>query len=234
MPLFAQAESWRLEPVTDVSGSSECGALEEEFPGAAITSCDQGMLIAGGLDAQGNPMKRVMIMDSEGMQISLPDLPVPLAYAGAAMWSNAYCIAGGVSNPSRHRFNYEVYLLSVTNHAAGWRSALQIHAPGRISPTLFMMKDEMVLAGGWMATLDSEKNPIYLPLGSLWKILPRDVAGPLLDEGRPLGNCRVRVKGGNEAVLYGRPNVSEVSTYDDIWRRNFDVKGKALRLIRTP
>ena len=98
--LTAHAETWRTEPVTDVSGSSASLALEKRFPAAAIARCDQGTLIAGGLDEEGKPLKRVMIIGDDGGEITLPDLPVPLAYAGAAMWTNGYCVAGGYPIPA--------------------------------------------------------------------------------------------------------------------------------------
>lgn len=125
---------------------SKVGDLPEPVAYAAFGPCKEGLVIAGGVNAEGH-LAAVRVITPEGKVSNRRPLPVTLAYAACATDEGRLLVIGGQSTPTSTEANPFFGMLNLRDPAPSWEVRPWL-ANGRILATAGVVDGKLVLAGG--------------------------------------------------------------------------------------
>jgi hypothetical protein len=125
---------------------TKVGDLPEPVAYAAFGPCKEGLVIAGGVNAEGH-LAAVRVITPEGRVSSRRPLPTTLAYAACATDGDRLVVIGGQSTPTATSAEPFFGLLDLSEPDARWLAKPWL-ANGRILGTAGVLDGKLVLAGG--------------------------------------------------------------------------------------
>lgn len=144
--------------------------LERSLPFAlahgATVSLPSGVLLIGGSEPGGHQNKCWWLRASGGdVRVEpAPDLPVPLAYCGAARVGRIAYVFGGQNSPAATRAESVLYSLDHELPGASWKAERAFPGAGRIYAAVASAGGKLFVAGGasLSATADGKPQRTYL------------------------------------------------------------------------
>lgn len=138
-------------------------------------SHERGLLLIGGSDPSGH-RRKCWWLRSNGREARLdeaPELPVPLAYCGAARVDETAYVFGGQSSPGSTHAERSLYSLDLRRPGAGWRAEREFPGAGRIYAAVASAGGLLYVAGGasLSARPDGKSQRTYLR--DAWAYHPR-------------------------------------------------------------
>ena len=111
-------------------------------------------VIAGGVNANGSLSDKVNFMTEDNGRFvfnALPDLPVPLAGAGAAFFDGKIYVFGGAESLDPMKINEKVYSLDILDPKSGWQAdpAAPAGTEGKFLPRLMVQNNILTIFGGF-------------------------------------------------------------------------------------
>lgn len=184
------------------------------FASAATTDA---IYFAGGVDAT-HCLREAWELRAEGEKLALrtlPDLPLPLGYAAAAILGSRLYVAGGITTPTSKEPSVEVWSLDLAaSDSAGsraWRREPDLPAPGVFVAAAASDGKHVYFIGGigFTSAPESRATPSarvfrLTPGASKWERLP-DLPGPRVGPASPcpVVDGRLFVIGGYAEVFPG-------------------------------
>ncbi len=179
----------------------------------ATVSHPRGMLLIGGSDPSGH-QKRCWWLRAKGGSLRVepaPELPVPLAYCGAALVGETAYVFGGQSSPAATRAESVLYSVNPGQQGASWKAERAFPGAGRIYAAVASAGGKLYVAGGASLSANADGKPQRTYLRDAWCYEPhlgwRALPGlPLLSCAAPsLGvGDRFAVFGGSDGSLDAR------------------------------
>ena len=148
-------------------------ALPEPLAWAATVAQEDGILVAGGLRAEGisSRVSRWRLMEGRWQSEELPPLPAPMMLCGAQVMDDTLYLAGGMGPGGA---NADLLKLDLSQPERGWeRMPMMVAGSNWMEPLLEVRKDEkairncLVLAGGWRREITAPNGwrPVTTGLG---------------------------------------------------------------------
>jgi solute:Na+ symporter, SSS family len=174
------------------------------------------LLCAGGM-VDGLPTRRAGKLIVNGDQLSmenLPDLPMPLAGAGAAVIGGKLLVFGGLSSIDPPMLENTLWTLDLNQAGAQWNREAPLPGPGRAFAAVTSQYDALCVFGGLVAGDDGEPaatreawlfrlKPPEASLDAGWKRVT-DLARPsVAGTAFPVGSAAVVLAGGSESAPSG-------------------------------
>jgi len=209
---------------------SKIGDLPEPVAYAAFGPCKEGLVIAGGVNAEGH-LAAVRVITPDGRVSSRRPLPMPLAYAACAMDNERLFVIGGQTTPTATSAEPFFGLLDLNDSDARWVTRPWL-ANGRILSTAGVLDGELVLAGGCSLKAGPDGKPFrtYLSDTRVFDLASKatdwdsaSVAGPQLPfpvaaacgPAVALGD-RLILVGADDGSHYGKPPANHPGQRGDI------------------
>jgi solute:Na+ symporter, SSS family len=117
--------------------------------GAAVKHGDE-IIIAGGL-VNGTPSSKVHAYRWEGSRLisrELPQLPLPLVGAGAAMLDEKLHVVGGMNSLSSTSASRQVLVLDLASPSPSWQELSELPGEGKVLPMVTGQYDLLEVFGG--------------------------------------------------------------------------------------
>ncbi len=165
---------------------------------AAIARYNQGLVVIGGRDGQSLSGKALLMDLSKGLPVvqELPDLPIPIAGAAAAVVGDTLYVFGGLSSLQPQKYSRGFWMLDLSNPTA-WREGPPFPAVERAFSASTDQYGMLCVFGG-----TSEKGPLFetwvfrpVPLegtkSSGWKRLSDLPAGFVPGAAVPIGQAQL-------------------------------------------
>jgi solute:Na+ symporter, SSS family len=180
---------------------------------AALAQDEAGFICAGGLGERVPvaTVRRYTVKNGQLAEEKLPDLPVPLAGAGAAVLKGTLYVVGGVTGSfDAVQAEAGAYRLDLKKPEAGWKTLPPLPGVGKVRPTVVSQYGVVQVFGGYVAGpggwVASPEVRIFRPLpleGTMksgWsegQPMPVALAG---GSAVPVGQAQTLVAGGAEGA----------------------------------
>ncbi len=141
----------------------------------ASVSHRRGVLLIGGSNPEGHS-RRCAWLGSNGQSISVveaPDLPLPLAYCGAARVQETAYVFGGQISPTATRAESALYSLDLQHGGAEWKAERAFPGAGRIYAAVASAGGKLYVAGGASLSAGPDGKPQRTYLRDAWCYEPR-------------------------------------------------------------
>jgi solute:Na+ symporter, SSS family len=128
------------------------GELPSPLAFAAVAQDEGSFICAGGIGPEGVVARVSRYRWDKGQLVgeNLPDLPVPVAGAGAAVLKNVLYVVGGVSGLGAEAAGNGFYTLDLTNPSAGWQALPVLPGEGRVRPAVASQYGVIQVFGGFV------------------------------------------------------------------------------------
>lgn len=164
------------------------GHLPEPLAYGVIVTCDNSMIVVGGMNNDGSYGKvyRVTLVDGKAEVSTLPSMPCSVDnMAGALVGRHLYIAGGAMDGKASNR----VLCLDLDNISAGWKDIKPFPGMVRVQPVAGSMGDNrFCLFGGFAPAANGEEAKlamdgcVYDETTDEWEL----VEGPKDDKGEPL------------------------------------------------
>lgn len=174
------------------------GRLPRPIGYAAFTDMPQGMVIAGGCNANGHLKECMLVTPGPDKQISireLPPLPHPVAYPAFAREGTTLYVIGGQLAPDSTEALVSAYFLNLASSPLQWEKLPDMPGPGRILATGAIHDGKLLIMGGCSLAPDAKGQAERTYLSSVrvldtatrqWSTTPvADIPGPLAAAANP-------------------------------------------------
>lgn len=180
---------------------------------ASATTADAIYLI-GGVNAQGATASSHVLRRHSGKFVieSLPDLPVPLAYAAASIVDKRLYVVGGQNDVASKKASSQTWILDVGDPSAQWKRGADIPGPGVFVPCMGFDGKSIFLFGGMAFGSEDQLIPSkrayrYHRMAGIWERV-QDMPEARVAPATPcpkLADGRLMVIGGYAEVFSGAP-----------------------------
>ena len=164
------------------------GHLPEPLAYGVTVTCDNSMIVVGGMNNDGSYGKvyRVTLVDGKAEVSTLPSMPCSVDnMAGALVGKHLYIAGGAMDGKASNR----VLRLDLDNISAGWKDIKSFPGMVRVQPVAGCMGDNrFCLFGGFAPAANGEEAKlslngcVYDETTDEWEL----VEGPKDDQGEPL------------------------------------------------
>lgn len=135
-PLWAQGSKVYSDTIYSLGGTDETwkrlnARLPEKCGHSAFAASLDAIFLIGGLTADGFSKSCHALRLAEGNVVigKLPDFPMPVCYASAAVIGNRLIVVGGQHSPSDKRASGQTWTLEIGKNGAAWERGADM--PGR-------------------------------------------------------------------------------------------------------
>ncbi|MDX6766594.1 MAG: sodium/solute symporter [Candidatus Methylacidiphilales bacterium] len=211
----ARGEAW-LAPVEGKGGGWRQVGVSDATAFAAVAQEDAGFICAGGLKDRVplSTVRRYTVKNGQLTEEKLPDLPVPLAGAGAAVLKGTLYVVGGVTGSSDAvQAETGFYGLDLKKPESGWKTLAPLPGVGKVRPAVVSQYGVVQVFGGYVAGpggwVASPEVSIFRPvplegtMKSGWsqgQPMPVALAG---GSAVPVGQAQTLLAGGAEGTVVG-------------------------------
>ena len=154
---------------------SEVGLPGPLAYGVSLTHEQYGLLVIGGSRGSNHveTCHALTMKDGRLTVSSLPDLPVPIAYAAGALVGETVFVVGGQVAPDSTTASQRVFALNLSEQEKGWVDVAPIpEAPGRIIPVTGSHAGSFYVFGGCAIAEDETGNTERTYLKDAWRYDP--------------------------------------------------------------
>jgi solute:Na+ symporter, SSS family len=124
--------------------------LETPMAWGASAQVNDSLICIGGFDGQTCSTKviRLQFVNGKLVQTSLPDLPYPCAWSGAAVLGQTIFIVGGTSAPDFGQPRNDVLTIDLSSPSPAWKHLTPLPGPGRVQPIVVGQYNTLEIFGG--------------------------------------------------------------------------------------
>lgn len=190
------------------------GKLPRPLGYAAFVGTSEGMVVAGGCNAEGHlsEVYRIEMYDTELRTEALPDLPRTVAYPAFALLGNKFYVIGGQERPDSTTCLISCYVLDLNNVHAGWKELAPMPG-GRMLAAAAVMDGVIYVMGGCSLQPGEDGQGVrtylrdvlcYDPSSNTWARVASEMPESLVGMANPLPtrNGKIFVIGGDPGVYY--------------------------------
>jgi len=163
--------------------------------GAAVT-CDNGVILIGGCDAQAHYADVILLewIEGEIRTTPLPPLPKPCAYTAAAVLGHTLYVAGGQDSPTAARAMENFWALDLSQLDLGWRILTPWPGPERILPVAAVQDGSFFVVSGCQLSANDQQEVSRRYLTDGYRFTP-DATDPLRGSWQRIVNVPEPVAG---------------------------------------
>ena len=189
--------------------------------GAVAQGTDELVAVGGVRDGQVSAaVDRLRWVGGQLSQTALPDLPVPLAGAGAALIGQKLYVTGGLRALDAAQAENALYVLDLAAAQPAWRELEPLPGVGRVLPTMTGQYDFLQVYGGRTVVAATDGTRAYRATDEVWfyRVVPLEAStlrgwlrGTSLPTpvaaaaAVPSGQAHVYLLGGDETAQVATP-----------------------------
>lgn len=146
---------------------------------AASAQTDNGLVVVGGVTPGGFSREAKLLRWENGRlaATALPDLPHPLAGAGAAVIGKTLYVVGGLRAPDAPGAQTELLSLDLATSGATWVTLEPLPAAGRVLPIVVAQYDVLHVFGGRTVVAGAAGAREYAATSEVWVFRPVPLEG---------------------------------------------------------